>query len=189
MLKPEESEAVGGYLKTLQIIVGALVFGLVMFLGIVLLLHFQQGPFQRPQAGVESLPVISVVAFVIAAIQVPLAFVIPGVVAESQCKKIADGTWNPMENSNAPPLDPKMMTDVTKLLFVNQTRTIIGAALLEGAGFLALIAYMIEGERYVLGLALFLIGGVASRFPTRTGLENWIDDRLGRIEELRHRMI
>jgi hypothetical protein len=58
---------------------------------------------------------------------------------------------------------------------VYQTSLIIGAALNEGPAFFALIAYMVEGLPAILGVAAFLILGVAARFPTRARLEQWID--------------
>ncbi len=198
MLKPEESDALSPQNRILQIIAGALVFGLVMFLSIVLLItkfHLftpdarPPRPAPAPNAQVGNvLPVISVVAFVMAAITLPLSLVVPGIVAESACKQIADGTWEPGQGRGAPPINTKSLSDVMKLAMVNQMRTIIALALVQSAGFFAVIAYLLEGKLYVLGLAVFLIVLQVLRFPTRGKIESWIDDRLGRIEELRHQM-
>src|SRR5581483_670179 len=63
-------------------------------------------------------------------------------------------------------------------LAVYQTRTIVGAALLEGGAFFLLVAYMAEGAPWVLVVAAVLWIAMAwLHFPTRDKVEAWVTDQ------------
>jgi hypothetical protein len=171
----DDSAVIDQTTRVLQIIVFALVTGLVTFLGVVLFLHAQPKPARNPGA---VLPVITVVAFTIAVVLAPLSLIIPRLVSDAARKQIAAGKWAP---GNAP-AGVTATTDAGRLAVVYQTQKIIGAAMTEGPAFLALIAYMLESTSAALGLALFLIVGVALRFPQRAQVQQWIDDQLGRLD-------
>jgi len=64
-----------------------------------------------------------------------------------------------------------------------QTGLIIGLALLEGAAFLNIMAYMIEGTIYSLGVAAVLLVLLLARFPTVVGVSDWIEQRTRRQRE------
>src|SRR5262249_43814730 len=55
-----------------------------------------------------------------------------------------------------------------------QTRLIITAAQLEGVIFFALIAYLVEGTPWTLGVAALFFVGRALLFPTQERVERWI---------------
>ena len=58
---------------------------------------------------------------------------------------------------------------------VYQVRGIIRSALLEGASFFLMVSYLIGGPAWELILGVVLAGGVAVGFPTRDGIEGWIE--------------
>ena len=74
---------------------------------------------------------------------------------------------------------------VGNLLFLFQTRHIIGYAMLEGAAFYNLIAYMIERQQVNLAMVGLLLGAMFVKFPTYGRLEGWVADEMKSIDELR----
>jgi hypothetical protein len=165
MLKPDESDSVAAGTRVLQIVVAAMAVGPLVFIGIV---PFIPPGLGGPRAG--NLPVLSVAAIVAAATAVPLSLVLPRLVTDARRKQIAA---TPAEG------------DAARLMASYQVGTIVGAALNEGAAFLAVMAYMLERQPYALALALVLIAGVALRFPRRAAVEQWVEDQLGIVDELR----
>jgi hypothetical protein len=186
MLKPEDSDAIAVNIRTLQVIVGALTAGPIVFLVIALVLHARHDAAGGPAPGPALLPVVSVAAVVAAAVLIPLSLVVPRLVSDAARKQIAAGTWPPGQTAEAPPLGDRGPGDAARLAMVYLQKTIVGAALNEGAAFLAVIAYFLETTPYALALALVLIGGVALRFPRREGVEGWVEDQLGVVDALRH---
>jgi hypothetical protein len=176
--------------RTLQIIIIALAASSSIFLLIVVSLGLQPHPNPNPQPApgaaapapappAVTLPVITVVAVTFTAICLPLSYVVPRLISESSCKRIAAGTWEP---GGQPPGTPPPAGDVGKLVAVYQSQKIVGAALNNGVAFLAVVAYMVEGSPIALGLSVALILGVLLRFPTRPAVEQWVDDKLARVQ-------
>jgi hypothetical protein len=75
--------------------------------------------------------------------------------------------------------------DVAPLAAIYQTRTIIGAAMLEGAAFLGCVAYLLEHQQLVLVVAGALLLMIARHFTTASGLESWIENELATIQQMR----
>ena len=65
----------------------------------------------------------------------------------------------PARQSNQPLPD----TDEGKLLAVYQSKTILGAAILEGGAFANLVAYLLEGQVYSIVLAVLFMLGILRR--------------------------
>ncbi len=85
-------------------------------------------------------------------------------------------------------LDPEQIrtadlaTRCQLLLGVLRSTHIVACALLEGAAFLAVIAYMTEGFIGSLGLVLFLVLSLAARFPTKSRMLAWVRQTSEEIE-------
>ncbi len=94
MAQVDDDYTLGPTVRTMQIIICGLTLGLVFFLGIVLFLRMQpkSGPPQPAANPVQASPLISYVAIAFAALVVPMSVLIPGVVANSGRKQIAQGT-------------------------------------------------------------------------------------------------
>jgi hypothetical protein len=58
-------------------------------------------------------------------------------------------------------------------------------ALLEGAAFFAGTAYMTERQLFILGVIAGSLVIMAASFPTRRRIEDWLENRLARINEMR----
>jgi hypothetical protein len=137
------------------------------------------GVIPAPQANANE-NMLTVVSLAFAVLSGVMSVVIRRVVVATQRKKIAEGTWTPPSGTVGP------KNDVEMLLACFQTQTIIGAALLEGGAFFALVAYMQERQTWSLLAAAVLLAGLMTLFPTRGRVESWLDDELRRVQELRH---
>jgi hypothetical protein len=165
-----------GIVRTAQLIVVALVVGVVVFAGIVFYLGMGGQPPQGP-------PMISLVMLAVAASAVAARFFIPGLLTQSACRAIADGTWKAAPTSRPGYTPPA--TDREKLKSVFLSKTIVASALLEGGAFANLVAYMLEGQWFSLVFGIVLALGIAAGIPTHAGVESWVDQQLRRVEELR----
>ena len=76
-------------------------------------------------------------------------------------------------------------SEQAKLLMLLNTTTIVGAALLEGAAFANLVAFMLEGQVYSLILAALMLVGILLAIPTRRRVEDWLEVQSRRIQEFR----
>jgi hypothetical protein len=71
------------------------------------------------------------------------------------------------------------------LLNLYLTRTIIGAAIIEGAAFFALVVSIIEEEPVCLMLGGLMIVGIALHFPARTRVTQWLETQQLLLQEER----
>lgn len=158
--------------RTAQIIVAALVMGVVSF-GVVVVSGIAGG-----QGGQGNTLTLLAVGF--AAADLVLCLLVPQLLAAAQRRKIAAGTWG---STSAPSQGPAPDTDTGKLAIVYQTKLIIGAAMLEGGCFLALLAYMLERQLPSLVVAGVLLLALLAHLPTYGRVEAWIEEQLRRVEE------
>ncbi len=165
--------------RTLQIIVGALVAGCLTFAGVVIA---QSGAFPAKD---EPL-MITYVGFIFAAMALVAHIVVPGIIVAQGRRKIARGTWSlPQQAATQAKLKAfiEQAGDAGKLWMLFNVKTIVAAATLEGATFFMLVAVMLEGSPLALAAAMALVLGVALQFPTRTRVIHWIDAQLQRLEQ------
>lgn len=137
--------------RTTQIIIGALISGLVCFGGIALT--------SQNQPGGQS--VLTMVGAGLSLMQVLMWIVIPGIVAKAQLKDLRDVA----EADRMPLLAQAFLT-----------RKIIGAALLEGAGFFNLVGYMIERQVISLAIVGVLLALLAAMLPTQGQFDSWAEE-------------
>jgi len=109
-----------------------------------------------------------------------MCLVVPRLIVAANLRQIADGTWRPQNSQMRIP-----DTDAGKLGADYQMKTIVSAALLEGASFFALVAHMIEGHMISLVVAGILLLGVLSLFPTTGRVEGWMEEQQRLVEEQR----
>lgn len=165
-------------LRVMQIVCLALILGALIFLGIALFMVLTER--LNPRAG---LPFVSLMGLALLVVDGPLAIILPGVMARSAVKKIAAGTSTPPVEGSADDL----AGDDMKLLAVRQTTLIVGLALWEALAYMSGIAYMLEGQSFVLAIAgvaiLFMLGS----FPTMRSVRVWLERQRPLIEEIRQR--
>lgn len=163
--------------RTLQIIVMALAAGVFTF-GLVVFLRPGGGlkPFD-PQA------IISIVMAVVALTLIPARFIVPATILRGGRERIARGRESVTTRRSAGTPIPD--SEQAKLLMLLQTTTIVGAALLEGAAFANLTAFMLEGQVYSLVLAALMLVGILLAIPTRNRVEDWLVVQARRVQEVR----
>jgi hypothetical protein len=179
MLSDPQREYIRNVARTLQIIVGALAGGVLMFLAVVIYLVSQNPPVAAPQE-----PIITYIAYAFAIVAGIASLVVPNVVSGRSRQSLIGGDvsqWGLVKNiPNAAELG-----EIVPLAAIYQTRTIIGAALCEGAAFLACVAYLIEHQRPVLFVAGGLLLMILCRIPTVSGLESSIESESTTIQQMR----
>jgi hypothetical protein len=169
-----------GHLRTMQIIAGSLLAGLIAFLGIavyiVQLQNHGQGMGAAPGSSLVSLTAVAMLG-----ICAPLAFVLPRTQTRLALRRILAGTWKAPQG-----FSPTLWTtDGAKLLVVCQTTMIMGWALLEGPGFLGCIAYLFEAQALALGVIGVAIVLILWTFPTEGRVRNWLRRQVDVLSELR----
>jgi len=188
MLEPACREAIGRRVLTLQIVVGALVAGLLVFL-VVVLVVIQEGMPGAPEVA----SILTYVAVGLALTAVLVRLFVPDMIVARGRRQIGEGAWQMPRSAPAHGATGQQHSaqfveqtgDAGRLFLVFQTRTIVAAALLEGPAFFALIAYMLGRSPLAMIVALLLILGVALHFPTQSGVLHWIEEQLRRVDEER----
>lgn len=171
----ESAFSIDSPVRTMQIICGSLIGGVVMFLGIAVFLRTQGGV-----GGGLPQPILSFVALLFSCATVAASLFVPNLTINTARRQIARGTWQPAPRT---PAGLVPATDEGKLLTVYQTAMLIRAALYEGTAFFWIIVYLVEGNTWaLLGAGLFL-AGVALQFPSRDGVEQWLMAQLQQLEE------
>jgi hypothetical protein len=166
MSMADESGFLTSRIRTLQIIVAALVMGvltaLITFCSLRALGNVPPAP---------PTPMVSYVAVAFAVMIVMPFAIVPALLVTTARKRLAHqyGEGND--------------TLVSSLFMTYQTKTIIGCALLEGVAFFQVIAYFLEGQQISLILAVAFMAGIALHFPTRTRVERWIERQTELIEQ------
>jgi hypothetical protein len=152
-------------IRVLQILVPALVMGVLTALIIFCSLRAQGNMPPAPPT-----PLISYVAVAFAVVILMPFAIVPQIVVNTGRKRLAQyGGGNE--------------SLVSSLFMTYQTKTIIACALLEGVAFFQAIAYFLEGQQISLILAIAFMAGIALHFPTRAGVERWIERQTELIEQ------
>jgi hypothetical protein len=151
-------------LRVMQILMASLLMGCLGFLGLVLTLR-QAGNAQNPNP-----PLLTYMGAGFALLMLVLSLVVPYVTVATARKQMANA------KSSLPSCSGAMhgMSDAGHLCVLYHTQLIVGAAMLEGATFFCLIAYLVEGELMSLAAAGVLMLFLLARFPTRTRLESFL---------------
>ncbi|MHC4403186.1 MAG: hypothetical protein ACYTG0_26290 [Planctomycetota bacterium] len=156
-------------LRQLQIIVGALVAGCVLFLVLVLVAGDRLG---LEGFAAEGQFVFTYVAVAFTVADLAARMIVPAMMVARGRKRIAGSAAG----------DEEVRRELWVLF---KTTTIIAAAFVKGVAFLMTIAYLLERADLSLILAIVLILGLATHFPTRSGVARWMGAQLRRIEEER----
>jgi len=181
-MRDESDDAIPpGRLRTMQIIAGALILGLAIFLAIVVyVVHVQnQG---QPIGQAQGPPILSVLALGMLAALSVVSVAVPNAMLRQHIRRIACGQVTPTVDQPAP------TGDADQLLGLRQTTLIISLSLLQGPAFFCCIAYLLEGRIYALGGALLAILLLGSRFPTEASLRTWLRRQLDAADAARQQI-
>jgi hypothetical protein len=166
---------VPGTVRMAQIIVGGLAAGVAMFAAVAVLVG----------DGLQPLDTGLWLSLIMAALSItalPLRWFLPAAVTQNNIRKIAQGTWVPTSGAGNTGTET---TDQEKLAIVFVQKTILGGAVLEGAAFANLVAFLLEGQIYSIALGVFLLVAILAGFPTRGGMEAWLERATRRVRESR----
>src|SRR2546423_9427082 len=94
-----EDTLLRGHLRATQIIAGALLAGVLIFLAVALVLVANRGGAGMAAAG--NLPPVSILAVGLLVVQAPLAFILPAILTRTALPQIAAGTWQPSPKAHA----------------------------------------------------------------------------------------
>lgn len=137
-------------IRTAQIIWGALLMGVLTFAGIVLTMAQTNNATPLPLIGA-----------VFALMAIGTRFVVPPIIVRAAIQKI-----------------PVVDDTIDERLFpIYQTRLIVGMALLEGACFLNLIAYMMGSQWWTLVVLGTLLSLMVVMFPSLNQFYSWAEDQ------------
>jgi hypothetical protein len=173
-------EQIGDQVRTVRIIVGSLLSGVVMFTVIALVMPSGVGAGPNGPGG--DLPLVSWIALGFGVLALLLHKLVPTLVVAGGRKAIQSGAWNSADNPQAKELAERLGTP-GMLFALFQTKTIVGGAILEGAAFFNLVAYLIERQWMSLAAAITLACFLLMLLPNREGVIRWIEEQLDRIAE------
>lgn len=163
MADPQEDGSLDQRVLVMQIIMAALAMGVVSFMGIAIFIRFSQ------QQAPPEMPVLTYIALGYTPIALLLQAILPGMMAgaRTQTPERLEGLAGKGDEVPA----------VGSLCARYQALLIISLAIIEGAAFLALIAYLIDGNLLTLGAAVVLLAVLLAKFPTLGRVERWIEER------------
>lgn len=149
-------------LRVMQIIATALMTGVLLFLGLVLVIT-KGNIFGQGNPGI-----ITLVAVGFAGLAIVNHVVIPGVITKAQLNKLQSGGFGQQD----------FVGKDVWLLRIYQMRLIVALALLEGAAFFNLVAMMVENHLLAVIAVIVLLALMVIRFPTKTKVIWWVQDRM-----------
>jgi hypothetical protein len=177
MSTDDDKAALAQATLTMQIIVGAMAAGVIMFMIVTLVVSAgEEG--EPPET-----PMLTYMSLAVAPAAILVALLFPGVLVRSQREAILSNTALQPEAGASPAADAQP----TRMLLVGgyQTALIIRTAILEGAAFFSLIAFMLEGQAWILIVTGVLLLFILSGLPTQSRVEDAIEREQRAIDELR----
>jgi len=179
MLTDDERAFLARATRTMQIIVGALAWGVILFFLVVVFFLRQQQP--GPLPGEPILTYISGFAGLAAMLG---AIVVPGMIIRGQRKDMLGGKLPPDAGAGG-----ATRTDAERelgpIVASYQTALIVRSALVEGAAFFCLVAYMLEGQTLSLFAAGVLLAFLLRGIPTKSRVEDAVEFERTTIKQLR----
>ena len=146
-------------ITALQIVVGALSAGLLVFCAIVVV----RNTFKLTNQ-LDPMTLVGGGFFLIGSL---LSFIVPSAIAGASVSRVHSDSQ-----------DLSSQDQAQRLFAAFQVKTIVGCALLEGAGFFNLIVYMTQASILSIVCAVVCVALIAARFPTRSHVLHWIADRM-----------
>jgi hypothetical protein len=146
---PPDATKVG---RISQIIAGALIMGVVTFACVASFVA---------QGEPAKSPMIAFLGIGLAAMAVVVRFIVPTIIVNGGKARLKEAS------------DAERMSQLAGLY---QTKMIVGMAVLEGAAFFNLIAYIIEKQFWSYGVVALLLAVMAISFPSQGQFESWAEE-------------
>jgi hypothetical protein len=173
-LNSEQERYLRMILTSARTISAALIGGVFVFLAIVLFVVKSDPP--------QGSPLLTCIGLGFGALALVFAFIVPVFVGGTIKRALVDGRRVELPAQYKAPAEVGI---IGNLLFLFQTRLIVGYAILEGAAFFNLVAYMLERQDVNLAMVGLLLGAMLVKFPTRGKLVSLLTDETRSIDELR----
>jgi len=170
----DDEKLVTERLPRMQIIQGAIVAGAIMYA--IAAYALREGGVINGRA---QEPIVSYACSALAVISLmQFPFITRKIAKENRRKILAEA-----RPGDSPEM--KSMSDATLLLASYQTQMIIGAAILEGATFGLIVAFIVDGTYWTLIGAAMISAVNAFQFPTRSRVEGWLSEQRELVEQER----
>ncbi len=180
MLDAQPDSMAEARVRTLQFIVAALAMGVILFLALVLFLGLGK---ETPADDTDRQPIITYVALAYGLAAFVAGPVVSTVIATASRRKLAAGQPRPdaPAPTTADPAAGRSLTEGLTGIFV--VKTIIAAAVYEGAALFLCVAYMLDCNPLSAILAALLAVGILMQIPTRDRAQRWLDDQRRQVEQ------
>lgn len=149
----------------------------LLVVAIILVFAFYNGQGLAPPSG---LPVVSLLAIGLLVLDAPLAFLLPNLQTQSALRQLAAGDPVVLPGVQSGP-------DVPRLLALRQTTLLVSLGILAGSAILSGVAFLLEGQVWVLLVAAVALLLMAVQFPTAGRVRGWLEQKRVQLEDLRGR--
>lgn len=148
--------------RTIQIIAGALITGVLMFFGVVILIS------QGAVLGRGGPSLITIMGAGFAGVMIVAHLMLPSVIRRAQMHQLSGQDVDNVTRESR----------ISTLLPLYRTEMIVTFAVLEGAAFFNLIALLIDGHAASLIVVVLLLMMMLVKIPSKTRVTWWLQDRL-----------
>ena len=146
--------------RTVQVIAGSIMAGMVFFGVVAFVISMGKEPGD---------PLIGYIAAGFTAVTAIAANIVPGILVQAMIRKQRSATEQD---------EPAQQSDSSAGFYVVfQIKTIVEYALLEGAAFFCLVAYIVTVQLWTIAIAAAVLAKMAVAFPTRTRIDNWVQEQ------------
>jgi hypothetical protein len=177
-----------------RIIVLALAAGVLGFAGVATMMRLDdpqqpQAPPPQGQAQAAQQPeggpveILTMMAILAAPIAMVFSRVVPAIMVAGSRKQIANGTYGLSKQAPAGGQAMAGLGDAAPYAALYQVKTIVGAALLEGAAFFAVVAFMLERSWIALAMAAALAAMILTLYPSVPRVAEWIRRQQRLVED------
>jgi hypothetical protein len=174
----DPAEKLKAPVMTLRIILLALASGIMVFAVVATVIRAGGEPQHA-----DAMNLLTWMAIGAAPIALVASRLLPALIAGSARAQIAARRRDPSQGTIGAQAVLPELGDAGALYGVYQTKTIVGAALLEGAAFLGITAFLLEGTWIALGVGVGMAAVILTMFPSAPRAAEWIQQQLRRIDE------
>lgn len=171
---------VGRATRVAQIAVSAMAAGALTFLVVALWARWG-----RPPAAGH--PILTWIAVALAVAMTVVRLTVPPMMVAHRRAAIARGQFRLQPGQQSPQFRQflEKTGDAGLLWLVYISKLFVAGVPLETAAFVAVAAYLVEGNPWALGAAVVLIASLAMMIPQRETVVAWIEDQLRLVEQER----
>jgi hypothetical protein len=194
MATPSTPLSLETIVRICQVIIGALIFGVVPVVAISFLIgpllnsHGGGGPVAGAQAGGPGIPLASILTYAamgFGALSLVLSFTVPGVITANARQALAQKRQMPQKGGKSEKGRALETIDAQQheLFPIYQSQLIVGVAILEGAAFFAAVAHLLTRDPIVLGVVIVLIAAMIGVFPTTARVTRWLEQQQEKLRD------